>query len=165
MCGMLPMADAIEDLLHERNHNIHGEHEETNPADPDDDVFEALKDESFFGWEENEPEADPLKQALRIIREEVGIPSHSSESVPPFQETPVFLGHGSKDDKVLLRHGQQACRVLRLMGCNVDLREYCKLDHWYSEDMLQHMLEFLGGERVILADIDEAEETGANHLS
>ncbi|GKT65945.1 acyl-protein thioesterase [Colletotrichum tofieldiae] len=152
------MADAIESVLRERNHTMIDEHEETNLIESDDDVFESSNDESPYGWEEDKPEADPLKRALRIIREEVDLPSQQSESVPPFQKTPVFLGHGSKDDKVLLLHGQQACRVLRLMGGNVELREYCKLGHWYSEEMLQDMLEFLGSERAVPRGADEIEQ-------
>ncbi|OHW90688.1 acyl-protein thioesterase [Colletotrichum incanum] len=152
------MADAIENVLRERSHSMNEEHKEINLVDSDDDVFESSNDESPCGWEEAEPEANPLKRALRIIREEVDLPTQQSESVPPFQKTPVFLGHGSKDDKVLLRHAQQACRVLQLMGCNVELRTYYKLGHWYSEEMLQDMLEFLWNGRTVSRGVDEIEQ-------
>ncbi|KAK2004988.1 alpha/beta-hydrolase [Colletotrichum falcatum] len=141
MCGMLPMADTIESVLHESTHTMNDEHQETAPVDSDDDVFDSSNHESPFGRKEDELGANPLEQALNIIREEIDLPSHSSESVPPFLRTPVFLGHGSKDDRVPPRHSQHACRILRLMGCNVNLRIYSDLDHWYSQDMLQDMVE------------------------
>ncbi|KAK2012284.1 alpha/beta-hydrolase [Colletotrichum eremochloae] len=145
MCGMLPMANAIESVLRERSHVMNDEYQERAPVDSDDDVFESLNHQSPFSRKEDEPETNPLEQALMIIREEIDLPSHPSKSVLPFQKTPVLLGHGSEDDRVLPQHSQQACRILRLMGCNVNLRIYSELGHWYSEDMLQDMVEAFGG--------------------
>ncbi|KDN72039.1 putative acyl-protein thioesterase [Colletotrichum sublineola] len=145
MCGMLPMANAIESVLRERSHATNDEYQEEAPVDSDDDVFESFNHQSPFSPKEDEPETNPLEQALMIIREEIDLPSHPSKSVLPFQKTPVLLGHGSEDDRVLPQHSQQACRILRLMGCNVNLRIYSELDHWYSEDMLQDMVEAFGG--------------------
>ncbi|WQF86156.1 Putative phospholipase/carboxylesterase/thioesterase, alpha/Beta hydrolase [Colletotrichum destructivum] len=146
MCGMLPMAGVIEDTLRDRHHAMDDEIEDTGRIEPDDNIFGSSSDGSPFGWNQDDSEANPLEEALRMLREEVGLPPHSFGSVPPFQNTPVFLGHGIRDDKVLLRHGQQACRTLQLMGCNVQFETYCELDHWYSKEMLQDLLEFLEGE-------------------
>ncbi|WDK22273.1 acyl-protein thioesterase [Colletotrichum graminicola] len=158
MCGMLPMADTIESVLRERPHTMNDEYQDAAPVGSDDDVFESSNHESPFSRKRDDPETNPLEQALIIIREEIDLPSHSSTSEPPFQKTPVFLGHGSKDDKVLPQHSQQACRILRLMGCHVNLRIYSELTHWYSEDMLQDMIEAFGGKGTGSKGVDKPEE-------
>ncbi|KAK1989070.1 Alpha/Beta hydrolase protein [Colletotrichum cereale] len=158
LCGMLPMADTIESTLHKRIHTMNDEHEEAAAVDSDDDVFESSSHEVPFGQKKNEPETNPLEQALLIIRDEIDHPPHSFRSVTPFQKIPVFLGHGSKDDKVPPRHGQQACRILRLMGCNVNFRIYSEVDHCYSEDMLQGMLEAFRDMRTDPGGIDKTGE-------
>ncbi|KAK2031463.1 alpha/beta-hydrolase [Colletotrichum zoysiae] len=165
MCGMLPMANTIESVLSERIHVMDDKHQEAASVDSDDDVFESSNHESSFGREEREPKTSPIEQVLIIIREEIDLAPHSSKVEPTFQKTPVFLGHGSKDDKVLPRHSQQACRILQLMGCNVNFRIYSDLGHWYSEDMLKDIVEAFGCKRTGAGGIDTFGETEVSRLS
>ncbi|KAI4156203.1 MAG: hypothetical protein LQ340_000456 [Diploschistes diacapsis] len=48
------------------------------------------------------------------------------------QKTPVFLGHGTLDNKVNIRHGELGRDVLRELGLQVQWRTY-EDGHWYTE--------------------------------
>ena len=47
------------------------------------------------------------------------------------QKTPVFLGHGTLDNKVNIRHGELARDVLRELGLQVQWKTYDD-GHWYT---------------------------------
>ncbi|KAF1942340.1 alpha/beta-hydrolase [Clathrospora elynae] len=57
--------------------------------------------------------------------------------------TPVFLGHGSEDEKVPTKYGQQAASLLRDIDVTMGWKEYEGLGHWYSADMLRDIATFL----------------------
>lgn len=60
-----------------------------------------------------------------------------------FQNIPVFLGHGTKDDRVDIKLGQEAMRCLESVGCDVRMREYEGLGHWTSPEMMSDIFAFL----------------------
>ncbi|KAK0636375.1 Alpha/Beta hydrolase protein [Bombardia bombarda] len=60
----------------------------------------------------------------------------------PFS-TPVFLGHGTEDQKVPVGLGLSAAACLETMGIKVSWNEYHGLGHWYSGEMLADMASFL----------------------
>ena len=60
-----------------------------------------------------------------------------------FQEVPVLLGHGNEYKKVPIEHGKEAKNCLELVGADVKMVEYKGLGHWYSEDMLGDIFDFL----------------------
>jgi predicted esterase len=50
---------------------------------------------------------------------------------PAFACTPVFLGHGTHDEKVVIKLGEQARDMLQQLGCQVEWNEYDE-GHWYK---------------------------------
>ena len=62
-----------------------------------------------------------------------------------FQRTPLFLGHGTDDEKVFLHLGREAASCLRILGMQVFWTEYEGLAHWYSAAMLRDLVDFLQG--------------------
>ncbi|KAJ7798653.1 putative acyl-protein thioesterase 1,2 [Mycena olivaceomarginata] len=109
MCGWLPFAATL-----------------VEPAD-EDDIFDA------------EP-ANPVPDLVRLqlsaantARDIASLPAldldpHQS---PAFARTPVFLGHGTHDEKVAIKQGEQARDVLQRLGCQVEWKEYDE-GHWYK---------------------------------
>jgi predicted esterase len=53
------------------------------------------------------------------------------------------LGHGAEDEKVDIKLGREAKNALDLMGTNVQMKEYEGLGHWYSEDPLRDIFNFI----------------------
>ncbi|KAJ6497462.1 Alpha/Beta hydrolase protein [Mycena sanguinolenta] len=50
---------------------------------------------------------------------------------PAFVRTPIFLGHGTHDEKVRIRLGECARDVLQQLGCQIEWKEYDE-GHWYK---------------------------------
>lgn len=144
MCGMLPMCG---DLLHIFNEADGVCSDDLSGPKTNISCFGLVLDEEQdpFDWGGSRSSASPLSQGLNLIKDEMGMEELTTGSEAPFQRTPVFLGHGTEDDRVLIEHGQAASRALRAMGCDVEFQCYDGLGHWYSEEMLQHVLRFLGG--------------------
>ncbi|KAG9229946.1 hypothetical protein BJ875DRAFT_336819, partial [Amylocarpus encephaloides] len=51
------------------------------------------------------------------------------------RKVPVFLGHGTEDEKVDIDVGPEAWRRLELLNADVKTVEYEGLGHWYSDAM------------------------------
>ncbi|KAH8687645.1 Alpha/Beta hydrolase protein [Tricladium varicosporioides] len=79
-------------------------------------------------------------QAVTTIHDELLLTSKPSMA---FQSIPIFLGHGTKDDKVALEYGREAKKALEQLGVDVKMTEYEGLGHWYSGEMLEDIFEFL----------------------
>ena len=48
-------------------------------------------------------------------------------------KTPVFLGHGTADEKVKVDHGKDAATALERLGMDVTWVAYQDFYHWYKE--------------------------------
>lgn len=102
---------------------------------------EDLNDNVFGGGDAAADAAHPdgslgAKQvrAANFVR---GIQSLSSidavDSVrPSFVKCPIFIGHGTLDEKVPLELGEQAVKLLRGLGVNVTWKTY-EFGHWWAE--------------------------------
>lgn len=141
MCGYLPFSNYVEDICNPTFSTL--DHED-NPfgEDDDDDPF------SHSGDENSSPSntlSKPSKpdfptQAITTIRDELSL---SSEPSMAFKLIPIFLGHGTKDDKVALEYGREAKKALGQLGADVKMVEYEGLEHWYSPEMLEDIFGFL----------------------
>lgn len=83
----------------------------------------------------------PVEQAVDFLREELKFPNLKASL--SFQRTPIFLGHGTEDEKVPLGLGREAASCLRSLSGIVYFIEYEGLGHWYSGDMLRDLARFI----------------------
>lgn len=127
MCGWLPLRQHIADFV--------------DPRPPSEDG------EDPFAREEDNVERKTLPaQAIAWLREELDFPiegSPSGSTLLPFQRTPLFLAHGTDDDKVRVELGREAKDCLAKLRAEVEWREYGGLGHWYSGPMLGDSVDFL----------------------
>ena len=134
MCGWLPLRQHITDIADPRTPSDHGE---------DPFARETGVDHGF----------DLPGQAIAWIQEELNLPPTRTASVVaqvtaasmllPFQLIPFFLAHGTADEKVKVELGSEAKDCLTVLQTDVTWREYENLGHWYSEQMLGDLVEFL----------------------
>jgi predicted esterase len=109
MCGWLPFAATF-----------------IEPADED----------NFFDAEPANPVPDLVRlqlSAANTARDIASLPALDLDpnQSPAFARTPVFLGHGTHDEKVVIKLGEQARDVLQQLGCQVEWKEYDE-GHWYK---------------------------------
>ena len=129
MCGWLPLRHHIADIA-----------DPQTPSEGDEDVF--AREEHTDG------KIDLPAEAIAWLREELDFPPAQSSSpltFLPFQRIPIFLAHGTEDEKVNIELGRQARDCLAALGAKVEWREYENLGHWYSGQMLGDLVEFLTG--------------------
>lgn len=124
MCGWLPFRKQMEDIARP------SELEQVN--DGEGDLFEASEEDTI---------ADLPNQAASYLLEELEL-SQKQPSMS-FQQVPLFLGHGVKDEKVPIGLGREAASCLRAMDMELRWSEYEGLGHWYSSEMLSDLAEFL----------------------
>ncbi|KAF2831513.1 alpha/beta-hydrolase [Ophiobolus disseminans] len=89
-----------------------------------------------------------FERAVRWLREELDVENEGSGCVgemPAMQSMPVFIGHGTDDEKVPVRFGKMAAEFLAGLDVGVEWKEYEALGHWYSADMLRDIVAFLKG--------------------
>ncbi|CAD6590312.1 MAG: hypothetical protein ASARMPRED_004722 [Alectoria sarmentosa] len=121
MCGWLPFRKQMKDI-----------------AQPSSDCED---NEDLFARSDQYEDVPPAAQAGAFLREELEMsPAISRMS---FQDTPVFLGHGTKDEKVPINLGREAADCLKSMGVEVFWKDYDDLGHWYSITMLDDLVAFL----------------------
>ncbi|KAJ6438956.1 acyl-CoA N-acyltransferase [Purpureocillium lavendulum] len=132
MCGFVPVYSSLMDVLNE----------DVTEESGDDGgiVFEVDGDDAA---DDTDRSGTPLQRAVRELRKEVELPELPSPSNCSFLETPVFLGHGTKDTNVDQRHAREAAALLTKMGLGVEFETYRGLEHWYSPEMLGHIQAFL----------------------
>ena len=134
MCGWLPLEQHIADIADPQTPNDLGE---------DPFVRETGVDQSL----------DLPGQAIAWIKEELTLPptrtlsmgaqATASSVLLPFQLMPFFIAHGTNDEKVKVELGIEVKECLTVLKADVTWREYEKLGHWYSEQMLGDLVEFL----------------------
>lgn len=145
MCGYLPFSNYVEDVFNPSTAQL-GDDNPFAQDDDDDDPF------SYSGGEDSSSTPTPVPdnnafsipdlpiQAVTTIHDELLLTSKPSMA---FQSIPIFLGHGTKDDKVALEYGREAKKALEQLGVDVKMTEYEGLGHWYSGEMLEDIFEFL----------------------
>ena len=134
MCGWLPLRQHIVDI--------------TGPQTPS-----GLGEDPFVRETGVDQNIDLPGQAIAWMKEELTLPPTRTSSVVaqatassmllPFQLMPFFIAHGTDDEKVKVELGFEAKECLTVLRADVTWREYEKLGHWYSEQMLGDLVEFL----------------------
>ena len=141
MCGYMPFANHIEEIA--RGHSWGSRNDAFGRGeDEDDDPFSHSGDEDddndVFGKDSLVKQNLPT-QAVTFLRDEIDM---QDKARMVFRDIPIFLGHGTKDDKVPIENGREAKTCLDLLGAYVKMVEYEGLGHWYSDDMLGDIFDF-----------------------
>jgi predicted esterase len=136
MCGWIPFGNELVKIG--RGHGDKGLEEDYD----DPFALSGDEDEDPFATSDNEDEArgDLPSQAVQLLRELIEM---EDKKGMVFQEIPVFLAHGTEDEKVDIKLGREAKNALDLLGTNIQMMEYGGLGHWYSEDMLRDIFKFI----------------------
>ena len=158
MCGYLPFGNHIEDIANpqksratDNSFSMEEDEEDDDPfsrsddEDGDDDPFshsghENDNDDIFSQSKYQSDRGDLPTQAVKFFREELQM---EEKEGMVFQQVPVFLGHGTADEKVDLKMGKEARSCLDQIGIEVRMVEYPDLGHWYSPEMLSDIFAFL----------------------
>lgn len=134
MCGYLPFRKGMHEFTQDTANEEHSEIEDD--GDDGEDIFE--RDDQEFSTDSK------LERAVQWLREE--LQTENTRGHPescPMQSIPTFMGHGTKDDKVPCSIGRLAAEFLESIDVNVEWKEFEGLGHWYSDDMLQEITQFL----------------------
>ncbi|KAF2756310.1 alpha/beta-hydrolase [Pseudovirgaria hyperparasitica] len=86
--------------------------------------------------------------AVKKVKEIACVHDKQGEAcdVGAFMDTPVFLGHGTADFVVKMKHGEKARDLLIDFGCDVTWKSYQEFGHWYKEpDEIDDILAFFKG--------------------
>lgn len=156
LCGWLPLAGRLMEVLEERS----GDGDDDGDGDGISFGGEGEDDNDDSDGGENIEEKGeaievdtPALRAIKFLEDELDFPppSSSSSSHPtlPFQQTPVFLAHGSLDKKVPIDVGMQGRDCLRALGTGTEWMEEEGQGHWYSGKMLERLIGFLEERRVV----------------
>ncbi|CZR64842.1 related to phospholipase/esterase [Phialocephala subalpina] len=129
MCGWLPFSNVIKDIAADEG-----------PEDDDPFAHSGDEDEDLFSGSKNS-EAGSRNLGVAYLREELEMKTEKPGEA--FSNVPVFLAHGTEDERVSIDLGREAKACLDLVGAEVLMSEYEGLGHWYSEDMLRDIFQFL----------------------
>ncbi|KAF8858477.1 alpha/beta-hydrolase [Acephala macrosclerotiorum] len=129
MCGWLPFSNVIMEIA--CGDGPDNDDPFSHSGDEDGDLSPINK-----GWK-----ADSGNQAVAYLREELEMDVKKAGNV--YLNVPVFLGHGTEDERVSIDLGREAKSCLDLIGVDAQMNEYEGLGHWYSEDMLRDIFQFL----------------------
>lgn len=127
MCGWLPLRKRLEDAAFCAEESTH---DADDPFAPD-------------AGESGDPATvqSNFAKAVAYLRDELDLTPSSRPPMAP--QIPVFLGHGTEDEKVPVQLNREAAALLRLLEVDVEYREYEDLGHWYSGPMLRDILVFI----------------------
>lgn len=142
MCGWLPLRHHLADFTDPRTQIDGGE----NPFAQEEDADEELDlPAQAAAWLREELDL-PMRSTSPVIAPNSAsspTPSSSPKVLLPFQHIPLFLAHGTADEKVKIELGHQARDCLTSLQIEVTWREYESLGHWYSGHMLGALVESL----------------------
>ena len=114
MSGWLPFRKDLDEIL--------------NPLDEDEDYEDPfLRDPD----DATSVDQNPATRAVNVVREIMDLAPLTSPT-PSCISTPVFLGHGTADEKIPVALGQQVVATLRDLRMQVWWRAYEGLGHWYK---------------------------------
>ncbi|KAF5617657.1 esterase [Fusarium sp. NRRL 25303] len=113
---------------------------ETLMADETDDD---ASEDGLFERDSEEEAKTPLQRAIDELREEAELDPTPLTTSCSFLKTPVFMGHGKKDEDVEYCHGLSAAKCLERMGAKVELKTYPVMEHWYCREELGHITQFI----------------------
>jgi predicted esterase len=136
MCGWLPFAEDIQELIRLDKREDMEEEDKDDPfatSDVEDDGVEFASDKPHFS---------SAMQVCNFVRENMEMPSFTSSELPCLR-TLVFLGHGKSDDKVTIDLGREAAMILKEIGMQVRWEEYDE-GHWYKvPEQIDSLVDFL----------------------
>lgn len=139
MCGFMPLNSTLMAILDEEDSHDH----ENDGIVFDAEAEEEHEDENTFERGSEKSTKTPLQRCIEELYEEAEMLPSKSRGSFSFLSTPIFMGHGKRDENVEYRHGKSADVLLERMGLSVDFHTYPELDHWYSPEMLGHIICFL----------------------
>lgn len=134
MCGWLPLRQHLADIADPQTPTDHGE---------DPFARETGGDQGFdlpgqaIAWMKGKLTLPATRTSLVVAQ------ATASSMFLPFQHVPFFIAHGTEDDKVKVELGFEARECLTVLQADVTWREYENLGHWYSEQMLGDLVDFL----------------------
>ena len=128
MCGWLPLRGRMEGVL---------DFWDGDGGVGPDDVFARAEDGGGGG------DVSGIGKVVEYLREELDIAADGDGDVSKLLGIPMFLGHGTKDEKVPLALGREAAGLLRKVNLQVEYKEYEGLGHWYSGEMLRDIVLFI----------------------
>lgn len=136
MCGRLPFAESLMEEIRDKNDEQH----DNGLLGFDPFAVDTCHESESSGG----AASSPAQRAVGWLREQLDLPALQKPSeFLPVQRIPVFLGHGGQDEKVNIELGRSASKCLDKMGARVCWKEYDDLGHWYSDGMLNDLLQFL----------------------
>ncbi|KAM0350590.1 hypothetical protein ACHAPU_003074 [Fusarium lateritium] len=129
MSGWLPFATQLEEIAN----------------DDDNDEAQFSGEENPFVSSDSESDScDASAKVYEYARELLSLECTECPEALLALSTPIFLGHGKEDEKVVPSLGDQACRVLRSVGFEVEWESYEGLGHWYKvPDQIDDIAKFI----------------------
>lgn len=136
MSGWLPLRRELDEFFQSASFDDEGE----------DDEFD------LFGRDSNSENGDehPSLEAINHIRDILDLPPlspTSSDDMPPVDHlrSPVFLGHGSADEEVSIKLGEEMIDFLAgKLQMDVTWKVYEGFGHWYkTPDEIDGIVRFL----------------------
>ena len=130
MSGWLPFQHEFEDIMQGGNERD-GE-DDDNPFGSDDES------------EDDHNTRDPVTNVIRCAQELVSLEDVENASIDKSSiGTPIFIGHGDKDEKIKPALGKNICDVLQKIGFAVSWKSYNE-GHWYKiPEEIDDIVEFL----------------------
>jgi len=142
MCGWLPFERAMKEILKDEDED--GDEYEVLFGDEVDEEVDPLEPVP----EREDEDVDNVMEAVTFLREMLDM---SVKKGVAFKNMPVFLGHGMNDATVAIKLGREARDCLGALEVDVKMVEYKGLGHWYSEEMLGDIVDFVK-EKLKIAD-------------
>jgi hypothetical protein len=141
MCGWWPYGNELERIAG-------GKVRMRMRGEDDDDPFAHSGDEDGgpFALSGNDGSSsadgaakDPVSQAVNFLRKSIDM----EDKTGMVSGYSCVLGSGTEDQKVAVQLGREAKNCFELMRTDVHMKEYEGLGHWYSEDMLRNIFQFI----------------------
>ncbi|KAK4679423.1 hypothetical protein QC764_204040 [Podospora pseudoanserina] len=131
MCGWLPFVRTVQRATKDFA---------SRKGDTEEDGFDPF---GGNGEDDEDKPQDVEAAAVQALRESLELEGNSPITRPNSFDTPVFLAHGTEDDKVLIAHGKEAASTLSELSVNTSWNEYPGLGHWFYPEMITDITAFL----------------------